>query len=298
MFLVLKRFVIVFIILSFALIGCSGQDYVSNTTKISPSSNNNSQLSPGDDYRNDKVTNLGSELLNNIDTTQSPFKKGYYNYEGNINGNIPIQLSIYPLGTDIIGTYFYEKQKDELELKGKASQNQIVLYEYDDKGKNTGAFQGTMETVDKIQGKWINPDGSKKYPFVLSLKTSLPGAEFGKRYAVAGVTESDQNIEDFASRIQEAIIKGDKEQLSEQISFPIMVKINGIATKLNKADFLKDYDQIINPAFKQKMSNAFTKYLFANQEGIMFGSGMYNIWFSDIKATSGNFRLMIISINN
>lgn len=293
-----KKVVIIFTALSFALTGCLGQDYISNTTRNNSPPQNDSQLPSVDNSRNDKLTHQDSKLLKNIDTTKSPFEKGYYDYEGSINKNILLRMSIYPLGTDMVGSYFYQKQKQEIVLKGRAGKNTLVLYEYDDKGKTTGVFQGTIEDVDKIQGTWMSPDGSRSYPFVLSLKANLSGADFGKRYAGAGVTENDQNVEKFASRIQDDIIKGDKVKLAEQISFPIMVKVNGKVTKIDKADFIKNYDGIINPEFKQTISNAFTKYLFANYLGVMFGSGMYNMWISQVKPTSGNSRLMITAINN
>jgi len=43
-------------------------------------------------------------LVENSDTTKSQFEKGYYDYQGTINNNIPILMSIYPLENDIVGT--------------------------------------------------------------------------------------------------------------------------------------------------------------------------------------------------
>lgn len=279
--------IIVIIILSIALLtGCSKDTPIKDTTIASQNSIETN-------------SNTNSSLLDNIDTTNSPFEKGYYDYQGSINNNILIQMSIYPLAKDIVGTYFYEKQRKEIKLQGKAGSNKMVLYEYDDTGKNTGVFQGTMNTVDKISGTWTSADNKKSYDFTLSLKSSLPGAEYGKRYSVAVNTKSDQDVEDFVNKIQSYVVSNDKAQLAEQVSYPIETKINGKSIKIqNKNDFIMNYDQIFSPDFKQVISNAYTKYLFANWQGIMFGEGLNNIWINEVTPSGSNAKLMIVAINN
>ena len=241
----------------------------------------------------------GKNNFENIDTSKSQFEKGYYDYKGTINKDIPIQMSIYPLGKEIVGTYFYEKQEKKIKLQGKAGENDIILYEYDEKGKNTGMFKGTMSTVDKIQGTWISADNKKQYSFTLSLKSILPGVEYGKRYMMALNTRNDQDVENFVDKIQSYIVKGDKERLSEQITYPITVNISGKRTIIkNREDFIKNYNEIINPNFKETMSNTSTKYLFANSKGIMFGEGLYNIWINEVTFNGSNSKLSITAINN
>lgn len=244
----------------------------------------------------DTNSNTNSNLLESIDTTKSQFKKGYYDYNGTINNNIPIRMSIYQLGKDMVGTYYYEKQRIEIKLKGKTGDKNIILYEYDETGKNTGIFQGTMSTVDKIEGTWISADNKISYPFVLSLD-SIIGAEYGKRYAMIVDNKSDQDVENFVSKIQSYIVNDNKEQLAEQIRYPINVKINGKASKIqNKDELIKNYDQIFHVDYKQGISKAPTKYLFVNYQGIMFAGG--NIWINDVILTGSNSKLMITAINN
>lgn len=239
-----------------------------------------------------------SKDLPNIDTTKSPFEKGYYDYQGTIGKDLSIQLSIYPLGKEIVGSYFYENKRIEIELKGKAGANEIILNEYDEAGKNTGTFKGTMDTVDKIDGTWISADNKRSYPFTLSCKSIAPGAEYGKRYGVA-TTESDQNVENFVSEIQSDVIHDRKEQLAEVVVYPIHVKMNGKETTLqNQDDFIKNYDKVFYPNFKQILSHAFTKYMFANWRGIMFGTDLNNIWINEVILKNGTSKLMIASINN
>lgn len=242
---------------------------------------------------------IGEKGFESSDATNSQFEKGYYDYKGTINNDISIEMSIYPLEKEIVGTYFYEKQGKKIKLQGKAVQKEIILYEYDETGKNTGMFKGVMSTDDKITGTWISADNKKYYPFTLSLKSILPGVEYGKRYMMALNTKNDQDVEEFANKIQSYIVKDDKEGLSEQITYPITVNIKGKRTVIkNSQDFIKNYNEIINPNFKETMSNTSTKYLFANSKGIMFGEGLYNIWINEVTSNGSNSELYIIAINN
>jgi hypothetical protein len=290
----LRKVIAIIITLIVILTGCSnGNNSASNTVQIQPQPESTSQSAK------DTNSNTDSSIIDNIDTSKSLFEKGYYDYEGSINDNMSIQMSIYPLGKDIVGSYFYESQKKEINLKGKAGAEDIVLYEYDETGKHTGIFKGKMTTVDKIEGTWISADNKVSYPFKLSLKSIIPGAEYEKRYAVAVGTLSDQDVENFASKIQGYVINDDKQQLAEVIAYPINVKINDKVTKIqNKDDFIKSYDKIFHSNYKQAISNASTKYMFANWQGVMFGEGLYNVWINEVTSTEGSSKLMITAINN
>lgn len=278
------------------MVGCSSITKPSNNTN---SNKGKEEVTTISNTQPDTDINADTSLIDNIDTTKSPFEKGYYDYTGTINNNISIEMSIYPLGKDIVGTYFYNSEKKEITLKGKSGAYDIVLYEYDEKGKNTGIFKGKMTTVDKIEGTWVSSDNKTSYPFTLSLKSIIPGAEYGKRYAVAVDTVSDQDVENFALEIQGYVESGNKKQLADQINYPINVKINNKVTKIQNADdFIVNYDQIIHPDYNQAISNASTKYMFANWKGIMFGPGLYNIWINKGTSTGDNSELMITAVNN
>jgi len=294
----------IIIIVIIMLVGCSSaKKAVDNidtpNVNASLSSNQQSQSQSEDTSQKIKDTNsdTNSNLLESIDTTKSQFKKGYYDYKGTINTTIPIRMSIYPLGKDIVGTYYYENHGNEIKLKGKAGEKNIILYEYDETGKNTGIFQGTMSTVEKIEGTWTSADNKTSYPFVLSLEGSIPGAEYGKRYAKVLNNKSDQDVEDFVSKIQGYIANDNKEKLAEEIQYPINVKINGKVTKIqDKDELIKNYDKIFYVEYKQKIIKTSTKYLFVNYQGIMAGVG--ELWINDVISTGGDSKLMVIAINN
>ncbi|MBB6217775.1 hypothetical protein HNQ80_003898 [Anaerosolibacter carboniphilus] len=298
----MKKIIVIIITLIVILTGCSDKKNSGNNTETAPLSNNQlsqSQSENTSQSANDTNSSTDSNMLDSIDTANSPFEKGYYDYQGTISNDMSIQMSIYPLGKDMVGSYFYESQRKEMNLKGKAGEKEIILYEYDETGKKTGIFKGTMNAVDKIEGTWTSTDNKKSYPFILSLKSNLPGVEYGKRYGVATGTTNDQDVENFVSKIQGYVINDNKEQLAKEIQYPITVKINDKATTIqNKDDFIKNYDKIFYPNYKQVMSNAFTKYMFANWKGIMFGTGSDNIWINEVTSTNGNPKLMITAINN
>jgi len=274
------------------MVNSNANDTTSENTSLS---NEESQSKSKDTPTNIKDINFN--LLESIGTTKSQFEKGYYDYNGTINNNIPIRVSIYPLGKDIVGTYYYEKHGNEIRLQGKSGEKNIVLYEYDEMGKNTGIFQGTMLTVDKIEGTWISSDNKMSYPFVLSLESIIPGVEYGKRYSKVVDNKSDQDVENFVSKIQNYIVNDNKVQLAEEIKYPINVKINGNVMKIqDKDDLIKNYDQIFRVDYKQVISNLPTKYLFVNFQGIMFGNG--EIWINDVIDPGSNSKLMVIAINN
>lgn len=300
--------IIIIITVTIILAGCSssqkgvdsaGKPNVNETTNETDSLSSNQQLQSEDTSPEIKGTNsnVNSSLLESIETTKSQFEKGYYDYNGTINSNIPIRMSIYPLEKDIVGTYYYEKYGNEIKLKGKAGEKDIILYEYDETGKITGIFQGIMRTVDKIEGTWISADNKTSYPFVLSLEDIIPGAEYGKRYAMVVYNKNDQDVENFVSKIQSYIVNNNKEKLAEEIQYPINVKINNQVTKIqNKDELIKNYDQIFNLDYKQLIRKAPTKYLFVNYQGIMFAGG--NIWINDVMLDGNNSELKITAINN
>ena len=270
------------------------------TENISSSNNQQSQSQSENTSQGTNATNSSNteaSLLDNIDTTKSPFEKGYHDYEGIIGNNMSIHMSVYPLGKDMVGTYYYEKHGKEIKLQGKAGEKNIVLYEYDEMGENTGIFQGTMSTVEKIEGTWTSADNKTSYPFVLSLEGSIPGGEYGKRYAKVLNNKSDQDVEDYVSKIQSYIANDNKEKLAEEIKYPINVKINGKVTKIqDKDELIKNYDKIFYVEYKQKISKTSTKYLFVNYQGIMVGVG--ELWINDVISTGSDSKLMVIAINN
>ncbi|MGK0466891.1 hypothetical protein [Clostridium sp.] len=103
-----------------------GKPNINDTTNENTSLSANQQSQPQSEDTSPKIKDANSALLESIDTTKSQFEKGYYFYNGTINNNIPITMSIYPLEKNIVGTYYYENQRSVMNLKGK--QEKKIFY--------------------------------------------------------------------------------------------------------------------------------------------------------------------------
>lgn len=108
-----------------------------------------------------------------IDEIETVYTVPYYsmNLTGNINGNLNIHMSLDINDHEILGTYYYDKYKTNIILKGnKSISNYVELIEYDQNGNATGMFDGSLVTPNRIDGIWTNTNRTVRMPF--SIKTS------------------------------------------------------------------------------------------------------------------------------
>jgi len=312
-FNVTKRIMVVItlLILNIILMSC-GNEKLSNDSKSAteplivskPTALNQSSIKSNDDsylpksiIENKDEPSVNSKTSSDEVQLHNLFEKGYYDYLGEINQNLKIRMSLYPVGNTLIGTYFYENIQNEIKLQGNVEANQIILNEFDENGNITGIFKGDIKSVDEFNGTWSSQDGKKKYDFKVSLCAILTGAEYGHRYSVAEF-DNDVEIEKFVGNLQLHIKNEDKEEVASLVAYPISVKINGKHAEIkNKDEFISNYNNIFYPHFKKTMLNTFTKYMFANWQGVMFGENMYNMWINVI-IKPHKLETLITSINN
>lgn len=103
-------------------------------------------------------------------------------FEGTIDNTYPITMNItFTRTKDIMGTYFYDKVKKDIQLEGTFEEGAFIINETSD-GKKTGQFTGTNFSETEITGIWSNPDNSKSYPFKLSRKNTGISPWNGSRY--------------------------------------------------------------------------------------------------------------------
>lgn len=288
------------LIVSFGLLSVSCNAVKNNNTAVS----NAATIEPtnGTDKLNSDSNAISLQqnevkVNDKAEQTKSLFEKGYHNYRGAINQNIQIQMSIYPDGNNIVGTYFYESIGKEIALKGKAESNQIILDEFDESGTNTGTFKGTLKTVDTIEGTWSSPDGKKQYPFKLALNSIVYSNNYGNRYSAAGF-DDDKALEMFVEKLQEYIKNDDREKVAALITYPISVKVDGNRQSINtKEELIKNYDKVFHPEYKNAIAKAFTKYMFCNSKGVMFGGNMYNVWINNV-INKDKKEILITGVNN
>lgn len=230
------------------------------------------------------------------------FDKGYHDYKGRSSEGIDFLITIYPRGKSFAGSILIEGSKDKVKITGKINRDEMKLYYKGESDNNIEFFRGTMKTIDAVSGeinlsKFLGGNEDIEEVVELSLRSIITG-EYGKRYAAIGA-EEEEEIEDYASEIYQYIINSDKQGVAAQIKFPIDVHINSESrTRIyNAEEFIKEYDNIINPEFKSIMERAFTRNMFTNYQGVMLGDGQKNIWFTFVKDDSGRM-LKIIGINN
>ena len=97
-------------------------------------------------------------------------------------------------GQKLLGSYYYQKIGQKIDLRGTIDQaNNVMLEEFDDKGKQTGVFKG-LWTIDEagligIAGNWTRPDGDKQTAFSLHQEP----IEFSGPVEIAGKQIKEKN---------------------------------------------------------------------------------------------------------
>ena len=118
-----------------------------------------------------------------------------------------------------------------------------------------------------------------------------------ERFSAAGIDNDNEAI-DYFNKIVHLIKIDDSCSLSNEINFPIFVKIQNNKIKImNKADFINNYRNIFNNNFTNKIINQTGNDLFATWQGVSTSGG--EIWFSlTKKKTDTDWVYKIITINN
>jgi len=134
--------------------------------------------------------------------------------------------------------------------------------------------------------------------FVLAPCLSAQESEVDKRIrTVAGLDV--QQTKTFFAELKRAVEQKDKKAVSAMVAFPTEVDLNGRPRRKvrNRAEFEKNYDEIINQNVFEAVQKQSYDELFVNWRGIMIGNGQ--IWFSAFKGPSGKFdQFRIIKVNN
>ena len=120
-------------------------------------------------------------------------------FEGQINNKYDIQMKITSNNGNITGKYFYKKVGKDIVIKGTIdNQGKISISEFDNKGNQTGLFEGKMPNENKIEGTWSKPNGSNSMPFYLlasntSYETSKKEIKTSKYDNITGTYQSPLN---------------------------------------------------------------------------------------------------------
>jgi hypothetical protein len=87
-------------------------------------------------------------------------------FAGTINNTLRIRMRLSQSGQTLSGSYAYEKIGKSLRLNGAmTSDNEFYLNEYDERGTQTGKFDGKFVSEDWIGGTWVSTNTKKELPF-------------------------------------------------------------------------------------------------------------------------------------
>jgi hypothetical protein len=91
-------------------------------------------------------------------------------FVGTINKTLKVHLRLSQSGNVLSGSYAYDRIGKSLRLNGAmtsgvASTKEFTLNEFDDRGRETGKFEGTFVSKDWLEGTWSSTDTKRKMPF-------------------------------------------------------------------------------------------------------------------------------------
>ena len=91
---------------------------------------------------------------------------GEREFVGTINNTLRVRFRLSQSGKVLSGSYVYERIGKSLRLNGAMTdEDEFYLNELDERGSQTGKFEGAFVTKDWIEGTWSST-GTKKYlPF-------------------------------------------------------------------------------------------------------------------------------------
>jgi len=102
--------------------------------------------------------------------TENPNFDFIKTYAGKIDNKYPLHIKLNSDNGKINGAYFYDKVGADLEITGTISNDSIIiLNEFDQKGNQTGLWNGKLINENKISGTWSKPNGDSAKDFTIIL---------------------------------------------------------------------------------------------------------------------------------
>lgn len=90
-------------------------------------------------------------------------------FEGIVGDGLRIGMDLQFTGAAVAGSYWYEKYRKPIRVRGERTGEQIRLEEFDDAGAVTGRFSGAFEGTTRIEGDWTSGDGTRVLPFAAGI---------------------------------------------------------------------------------------------------------------------------------
>ena len=129
-----------------------------------------------------------------------------------------------------------------------------------------------------------------KVVLTLNQDTFFPIGEDTANYYSSLGYEAEE-AERFAATVKESV--EDKAAFAKLISYPISIYDGNHNTVIeNETAMMEAYDALFGQDFKEQVGSMFTKYMFANYQGICVENGI--MWF--IKEPSGDYKITAINL--
>jgi hypothetical protein len=96
----------------------------------------------------------------------------------------------------------------------------------------------------------------------------------------------------FLAELQAAVSQGNKAQVAEMISYPLLVIHSSSKARVRtEAQFLTQYDSIFDAHVRQAIAQQTAKCLFGNYQGTMIGDG--EVWYRE--QASGAMKIVTVN---
>jgi hypothetical protein len=87
-------------------------------------------------------------------------------FVGTINNTLRVRIRLSQSGNILGGSYAYERVGKSLKLNGAmTSEKEFYLDEFDERGRQTGKFEGNFVSKDWLEGTWSSTSTKKEMPF-------------------------------------------------------------------------------------------------------------------------------------
>jgi len=87
-------------------------------------------------------------------------------FVGTINNTLRVRIKLSQSGKSLSGSYAYERIGKSLRLNGAmTSETEFYLNEFDERGGQTGKFEGKFVSKDWLEGTWVSTSTKKEMPF-------------------------------------------------------------------------------------------------------------------------------------
>lgn len=186
-----------------------------------------------------------------------------------------------------------ENQKSAAEVTEQGTATDKVA-ENSDTAKNDKAVSSTTTINTNTKTNSTNSSKTSTTPKESTAKQQTTLKKESNRYSVAGIDNAAEFEKTF-NTVKDLVAKDNKTEVAKYVMYPINAYVDGKKTAISKeADFVKNYDKIMNAKVKKALANQNVANTFVNQYGVMVGKG--ELWFSQFNNNPKKY--CIYGINN